>query len=126
MPWVIRANGQHLAVVKLAESGTRKVASHTQMVGQRQGVHAVRSNIEVLLSWLLSLCVSAIPSLGPCQDDNQKGKTDPARPRAVNKEAVSLEALTVLRREQKKRDPVTVEVEVPKDVKATTRDLPTF
>ncbi len=39
-------------------------------------------------------------------------------------EAANLDSLTKLRREQKKRDPLTIDVEVPKDFHATTRELP--
>ena len=81
-----------------------------------------------LLSGILVWLAAAL-AVAWGQDNNSKSKTqDNADERVESRPAAvpSLEALTKLRRSQKKPDPVTIEVELPKNSHATTRDLPKF
>jgi hypothetical protein len=81
----------------------------------------------LLVACLLLLATS--PSAGWPQDkkdpDTAKGNPGMSAQKADEFEG-NLESLTKQRREQKKRDPITIEVEIPKDLHATTRELPVF
>jgi len=85
-------------------------------------------SVAIAFGCLLALTITASP-LCRAQEKNgpSKPKDESATPAAKSDDwRGNLEALTKLRREQKKRDPITVEVVIPKDLHATTRELPVF
>jgi hypothetical protein len=83
---------------------------------------------DVFAAFLLLLGASAVDcwAQDKREPDSSKGtpqKEVQGKPKD-KPEAANIDSLTKLRREQKKRDPLTIEVEVPKDFHATTRNLP--
>jgi hypothetical protein len=71
------------------------------------------------VSFALVVCLSLIatfPTAGCMPQDDSLGKN------SVEEE--NLDSLMNLRRKQNKRDPITIEVEIPKGLHATTRELP--
>jgi hypothetical protein len=71
----------------------------------------------------LAVCLSlfvAASSVSQAQEKKDQEKS----PKKTDESDENLKSLTKLRREQKKRDPITIDVEIPKELHATTRELP--
>jgi hypothetical protein len=80
-----------------------------------------------VVACLLSIAASGAIGLAQDKKSSEKAEEQPRKPaEAPDEHKETLESLTKLRREQKKRDPIAIEVEIPKDLHATTRELPDF
>ena len=83
---------------------------------------------DVFAAFLFLLCATAVDCWAQDKREPDSSKDTPqkeeqSKPKDTP-EAANIDSLTKLRREQKKRDPLTIEVDLPKDFHATTRELP--